>query len=35
MLSELQNSLGNDVLIGLAQAGGAVALCAAVVALCS
>jgi putative ABC transport system permease protein len=34
MLAELQNSIGNDVLTGLAQAGGAIALCAAVVALC-
>jgi putative ABC transport system permease protein len=34
MLAELQNSIGNDVLTGLAQAGGAIVLCAAVVALC-
>lgn len=34
MLAELQNSIGGDVLTGLAQAGGAIALCAAVVALC-
>ena len=34
MLAELQNSIGNDVLMGLAQAAGAIALCAAVVALC-
>jgi putative ABC transport system permease protein len=34
MLAELQNSIGDDVLTGLAQAGGAIALCAAVVALC-
>ncbi|MDH2347469.1 ABC transporter permease [Bradyrhizobium sp. SSUT77] len=34
MLAELQNSIGNDVLTGLAQAVGAIALCAAVVALC-
>jgi putative ABC transport system permease protein len=34
MLAELENSIGNDVLTGLAQAGGAIALCAAVVALC-
>jgi putative ABC transport system permease protein len=35
MLAELQNSIGNDVLMGLAQAVGAIALCAAVVALCA
>jgi putative ABC transport system permease protein len=35
MLAKLQNNIGNDVLMGLAQAGGAIALCAAVVALCS
>jgi hypothetical protein len=34
MLAELQNSIGNDVLLGLAQAAGAIALCVAVVALC-
>lgn len=34
MLAELQNTIGGDVLTGLAQAGGAIALCAAVVALC-
>lgn len=34
MLAELQSSIGNDVLMGLAQAVGAIALCAAVVALC-
>ncbi|WP_051334261.1 ABC transporter permease [Bradyrhizobium sp. Ai1a-2] len=34
MLTELQNSVGSDVLMGLAQAAGAIALCAAVVALC-
>jgi putative ABC transport system permease protein len=34
MLAELQNSIGNDVVTGLAQAGGAIALCAAVVVLC-
>jgi UDP-glucose/iron transport system permease protein len=34
MLAELQNSIGNDVLMGLAQAVGAIVLCAAVVALC-
>lgn len=34
MLAELQNSIGGDVLTGLAQPGGAIALCAAVVALC-
>jgi putative ABC transport system permease protein len=34
MLAELQNSIGNDVLTGLAQAVGAIALCAVVVALC-
>ena len=34
MMSELQTSIGSDVLMGLAQAVGAIALCAAVVALC-
>src|SRR5215475_4343136 len=34
MMTELQNSIGSDVLMGLAQAAGAIALCAAVVALC-
>jgi putative ABC transport system permease protein len=34
MLTELENSIGTDVLMGLAQAAGAIALCAAVVALC-
>jgi putative ABC transport system permease protein len=34
MLAELQHSIGNDVLLGLAQAAGAIALCVAVVALC-
>jgi putative ABC transport system permease protein len=34
MLPELQNGIGSDVLTGLAQAAGAIALCAAVVALC-
>jgi putative ABC transport system permease protein len=34
MIAELQKSIGNDVLTGLAQAAGAVALCAAVVLLC-
>lgn len=34
MLTELENSIGSDVLMGLAQAVGAIALCAAVVALC-
>jgi ABC-type iron transport system FetAB permease component len=34
MLAELQNSIGNDVLTGLAHAVGAIALCAVVVALC-
>jgi putative ABC transport system permease protein len=34
MLVELQNSIGSDALMGLAQAAGAIALCAAVVALC-
>jgi putative ABC transport system permease protein len=34
MMSELQNSIGNDVLMGLAQAIGAILLCAAVVLLC-
>jgi len=35
MFAELQNSIGNDVMMGLAQAVGAIALCAAVVALCA
>jgi putative ABC transport system permease protein len=34
MLAELQNNLGSDVMTGLAQAAGAIALCAAVVVLC-
>jgi putative ABC transport system permease protein len=34
MISELQSSLGNEVWIGLAQAAGAIVLCAGVVALC-
>ncbi|RZN35170.1 ABC transporter permease [Bradyrhizobium sp. Leo121] len=34
MLTELESSIGSDVLMGLAQAAGAIALCAAVVALC-
>jgi putative ABC transport system permease protein len=34
MLAELKQSIGNDVMTGLAQAAGAVALCAAVVLLC-
>jgi putative ABC transport system permease protein len=34
MMTELQSSVGNDVLMGLAQAAGALALCAAVVLLC-
>jgi putative ABC transport system permease protein len=34
MMIELQNSIGRDVLMGLAQAVGAIALCAAVVLLC-
>jgi putative ABC transport system permease protein len=34
MLTELINSLGSDITLGLAQAAGAVALCLAVVALC-
>jgi putative ABC transport system permease protein len=34
MMTELQSSIGKDVLIGLAQAAGAIALCAAVVLLC-
>jgi putative ABC transport system permease protein len=34
MMTELQNSIGSDVLMGLAQAAGAIALCAVVVALC-
>jgi putative ABC transport system permease protein len=34
MIAELQSSIGNDVLMGLAQAAGAIALCAAVVVLC-
>jgi putative ABC transport system permease protein len=34
MLAELQNSLSGDVMMGLAQAAGAIALCLAVVVLC-
>jgi putative ABC transport system permease protein len=34
MITELKSSIGDDVLMGLAQAAGAIALCAAVVALC-
>ena len=34
MISELQSDISNDVWIGLAQAAGAIVLCAAVVALC-
>ena len=34
MVTELQSSIGSEVLMGLAQAAGAIALCAAVVALC-
>lgn len=34
MISELKASIGTDILMGLAQAAGAVLLCAAVVALC-
>src|SRR6202035_2207949 len=34
MLTELQSSLGGDVMTGLAQAIGAIAVCAAVVILC-
>jgi putative ABC transport system permease protein len=34
VLTELLNSLSNDIIVGLAQAAGAIALCAAVVALC-
>ncbi|MDI4233215.1 ABC transporter permease [Bradyrhizobium sp. Arg237L] len=34
MLTELESSIGSEVLMGLAQAAGAIALCAAVVALC-
>src|ERR1700754_2124782 len=34
MLTELESSIGSDVLMGLAQAVGAIALCAAVVVLC-
>ncbi|MCA1453658.1 ABC transporter permease [Bradyrhizobium sp. BRP22] len=34
MLTELEGGIGNDVLMGLAQAVGAIVLCAAVVALC-
>src|ERR1700754_4761464 len=34
MLTELESSIGSDVLMGLAQAAGAIALCAAVVVLC-
>jgi putative ABC transport system permease protein len=34
MLAELRDSIGNDVMVGLAQAVGAIALCAVVVLLC-
>ena len=34
MLTQLSNSLGSDVALGIAQAAGAIALCLAVVALC-
>jgi putative ABC transport system permease protein len=34
MVSELMHSLGNDIVMGLAQAAGAIALCLAVVLLC-
>jgi len=34
MLTDLHNSLSNDVILGLAQAAGAIVLCLAVVALC-
>lgn len=34
MLTEMESSIGSDVLMGLAQAAGAIALCAAVVMLC-
>jgi putative ABC transport system permease protein len=34
MLVELRDSIGNDVMVGLAQAAGAIVLCAAVVLLC-
>ena len=34
MLADLQNSLSGDVVMGLAQAAGAIVLCLAVVALC-
>jgi putative ABC transport system permease protein len=34
MMSELQASIGSGVLMGLAQAAGAIVLCAIVVALC-
>jgi len=34
MLDQILNSLGGDVMTGLAQAAGAIALCAAVIALC-
>jgi putative ABC transport system permease protein len=34
VLAELKQSIGNDVMMGLAQAAGAIALCAAVVLLC-
>lgn len=34
MIAELQSSIGDDVFMGLAQAAGAIALCAAVVVLC-
>ncbi|MGY3586233.1 putative ABC transport system permease protein [Bradyrhizobium sp. USDA 4341] len=35
MLAELQSSIGDDVLIGLGQAAAAIALCAAIMALCA
>ena len=34
MLAELSHSLSNDIVMGLAQAGGAITLCLAVVLLC-
>jgi putative ABC transport system permease protein len=34
MMTELQNSIGKDVIMGLAQAGGTIALCAVVMLLC-
>ena len=34
MITELRHSIGDDVMMGLAQAAGAIALCAAVVVLC-